>query len=355
VWSVLFCNFEADVMSPVCETFGRLLAELRDAPQFSTLARWLVEHGAVDTAVLVQVGDTPPHMVASAGRHREWPWELASDAVAAGSPKQLGEWLAVPEPGCPLVAMVRLRDKSLAAELSSMLPSALGLVQSILQRENERNQATTLLEIISGWQRSDDLAELLANMAEAATRLFASDRATIFLWDKPNKMLVGRPALGLPDGMLRIPDHVGVVGEVVSTGGTLVVNRGDDQQAIYAGVDSQTGYRTESLLCVPLVTPAGDTLGAFELINKHNGHFDDADKAGLRELARHAALALAETQEWTRILTQNRQLVSDATDVEMVGHRTRRAAAGRKRHRQRSGSTQLARSESPPQRPVSGR
>ena len=43
-------------------------------------------------------------------------------------------------------------------------------------------------------------------MAEAATTLLDSDRASIFLWDKPNKTLVARPALGVPGGELRIPE-----------------------------------------------------------------------------------------------------------------------------------------------------
>ena len=44
----------------------------------------------------------------------------------------------------------------------------------------------------------------------------AADRASIFLWDRPNRMLVGRPALGVDGGELRIPDDSGVVGQVVA-------------------------------------------------------------------------------------------------------------------------------------------
>ena len=59
---------------------------------------------------------------------------------------------------------------------------------------------------------------LLAQMAEAATRLLQADRASIFLWDRPNHTLVGRPGLGR--GRRRIADsgRPGVVGQVVHTG-----------------------------------------------------------------------------------------------------------------------------------------
>ena len=49
-------------------------------------------------------------------------------------------------------------------------------------------------------------------------KLFDADRASIFLWDKPNKTIVGRPALGVEGGELRLPDDAGIVGQVVQTG-----------------------------------------------------------------------------------------------------------------------------------------
>ena len=55
-------------------------------------------------------------------------------------------------------------------------------------------------------------------MAETSTRLLKAETASIFLWDKPNKLLVGRPALGVEGGELRIPDDRGIVGQTVQTG-----------------------------------------------------------------------------------------------------------------------------------------
>ncbi len=66
-----------------------------------------------------------------------------------------------------------------------------------------------ILEIASQWNKTSEMEPLLKQMAEAATRLLLADRASIFLWDRPNHMLVGRPALGSPVGELRIPDNLG--------------------------------------------------------------------------------------------------------------------------------------------------
>ena len=45
---------------------------------------------------------------------------------------------------------------------------------------------------------------LLEHIAEQAVKLLRCERASIFLWDQTRKELVGRPALGLPNGELRL-------------------------------------------------------------------------------------------------------------------------------------------------------
>ena len=50
-------------------------------------------------------------------------------------------------------------------------------------------------------------------------------------------------------------------------------------------VDAQLGYRTRTLLCVPLRGGSGELFGAFELINKLAGNFTDEDQAALIDLA----------------------------------------------------------------------
>ncbi|MGY8770226.1 MAG: sigma 54-interacting transcriptional regulator [Pirellulales bacterium] len=177
-----------------------------------------------------------------------------------------------------------------------------------------------LLEIIEGWQKSQDMLSLLNDMANAATELFASERASIFLWDRPNKLLVGRPALGVENGELRIPDDRGVVGQVVQTGEP---RRTDEleQKEIDRAVDQKLEFHTRNLLCVPLLGKRGKIFGAFELINKLQGNFTAADETGLTELAVHAATALENTQEIQQLIA-NRDRLADAAaaEIQMIGN-----------------------------------
>ncbi len=137
-------------------------------------------------------------------------------------------------------------------------------------------------------------------MAEAATRLLGADRASIFLWDRPNHTLVGRPALGVEGGELRIPDNAGVVGQVVQTGEPRRVG-----SAIFAGTaaDRPPGRSAAGLSDALAAVRAaarphdGELFGAFEVINKLDGNFTGDDEAALVELAAHAAIALENTQQ----------------------------------------------------------
>jgi Nif-specific regulatory protein len=164
--------------------------------------------------------------------------------------------------------------------------------------------------------------QLLQQMAEASTQLFHAERASIFLWDRRNKTLVGRPALGIEEGELRIPDDRGIVGQVIQTGQPRMVDvqSESDQKEVYRQVDQQLGYQTRSLLCVPLRGRGGKLLGAFELINKREANFTAEDQTGLIELAAHAAIALENSQTYQRLLTSRQQIVDQAAqEVQLIG------------------------------------
>jgi Nif-specific regulatory protein len=161
---------------------------------------------------------------------------------------------------------------------------------------------------------------LLKAMAEAATELLGADRASIFLWDRAHKELVGRPALGVKGNELRIPDDSGIVGQVVHTGESRRVGGGLGDNEIDRQVDSITGYKTRTVLCVPLEAPGARLLGAFEVLNKREGHFTEEDEEALTELAAHAAVALQNTQEFEELLTKHQQLVEQAAQgLQLIG------------------------------------
>ena len=203
---------------------------------------------------------------------------------------------------------------------AAALGIALGGIRGQLSLKRRVARLVEILAITQEWAQTEEMEPLLTHMAEAATRLLKADRASIFLWDKPNKTLVGRPALGVEGNELRIRDNAGIVGQVIQSGEPRRVDLQIGQGEIDRSVDKQTGYATETILCVPLVSRTGDLFGAFEVLNKDEGNFTAEDEVELTELAAHAAVALENTQHREDLLKLHQQIVEQqAAGVQLIG------------------------------------
>ena len=247
------------------------------------------------------------------------PTVAAAEAIDRDGPASADDWLATPLGGGYVLTGSGVLSSALEG-LAEVLAPAVSSISTRYQRQRRIRRLERLLEITRHWEQANSTEDLLKAMAKAATELLDADRASIFLWDKPNRQLVARPALGLQDNELSIPDNSGIVGQVVQSLEPRRVGGGLGEDQIDRNVDKNTGYTTHNLLCVPLMTPAGRCLGAFETLNKRNGHFSDEDERGLVELAVYAAVALENTQNFEDLLVKHQQLVQEAAaGVQIIG------------------------------------
>ena len=79
------------------------------------------------------------------------------------------------------------------------------------------------------------------------------------------------------DGFLRLSPLLGIAGSVAMTGQTINVADAYEHPLFYKELDLQTGYRTRTLLAVPLRDLKGEIIGVGEAINKEKGLFTDQD------------------------------------------------------------------------------
>jgi len=268
-------------------------------------------------------------VVADSGRGKPLPIDLLAEAMDRETVAAGGQWIAAPlapRAGGSEVLVVHCAGPATpdAAEtvghLAAVLHAGLAAVRSCDQHRRRMRRLEAILEIANQWNRTHEVQPLLVQMAEAATRLLGADRASIFLWDKANHLLVGRPALGIKDGELRIPDDRGVVGQVIQTGQARRVDAATEPNQIDHHVDAQVRYQTRTLLCVPLRGHSGELFGAFELINKLSGSFTQDDEDALVELAAHAAVALENAQDRQQLLSTNRQIADQAAEgIRLIG------------------------------------
>jgi Nif-specific regulatory protein len=78
----------------------------------------------------------------------------------------------------------------------------------------------------------------------------------------------------------------------------------------YAGVDAQTGYKTESILAAPIRDRKGAIIGVVQLLNKRTGRFPREDEDTLTQLAEQTAVAIEATtlyQDLARATPEKRE------------------------------------------------
>lgn len=257
--------------------------------------------------------------------------EEALDREAAGYLPGEGsdvQWIVVPlndrsDPGTVWLLQGRMLS---ADQLPTVNVIGRGLARSwgarrLLDQSAERvGRLQATLKISSEFARERETEPLLDLIAQEATRLLGTDRASIFLWNRERREVLACPALGVEGNSLRLPDNVGIVGDVVQTGKSIRVDNAYQDPRFNRDVDQKSGYKTNNLLCVPLFDHTGMRMGAFEVINKKSGRFDQADEESLLELGTQAAIALNRTSEREHLVRRHEQLTEQvAQGVQIIG------------------------------------
>ncbi len=170
---------------------------------------------------------------------------------------------------------------------------------------DRRSVLLALLELI---RTEVDLDTLLRHVVDLVAQAMYADRATLFLLDPTTQELVSRAA-HLPElSEIRLPMGEGIAGHVAQTRRPVNIPHADVHPQFTAAIDRLTGYKTVTVLAVPMLTrPTGegrDLLGVVQVLNKKVGVFNDGDSELLCELADEVATALAETALRARVTAQ---------------------------------------------------
>ena len=303
------------------EGLAAFLAQLVTAVEESTPG------GAISTSIVQGVKGTW-RILATTQTLNSMPEEMLSEALDSEAYQSDGSWCAAPlrsndQSSQLLIQQANpLTDHAAWDSIAAAVELALAVFLQYREPARRVERLSAMLEMTAHWNRSRETDELLEEIAKTSTRLLNAERATIFLLNSDRQTLVGKPALGVEGGELIIPSNAGVVGEVIQTGEPRRVDSdiASEQRQIHRSVDEQLDFETHSLLCVPLINSANQTIGAFELINKAGGNFSDSDQAALIDLAAHSAVAIENTQ-LVENLESKRRIVADqaAGQVQLVG------------------------------------
>jgi two-component system, cell cycle sensor histidine kinase and response regulator CckA len=129
-------------------------------------------------------------------------------------------------------------------------------------------------------------SKLIERINEEVRAYLEADRFTVFFHDSDTNELYSYIASGLKPGDLRIPSSQGVAGYVFKTGKMICIENAYDDPHFNPEIDRKTGYRTRSLLSLPITNSNTTRIGVVQALNKLTGDgiFTGEDVIFLREL-----------------------------------------------------------------------
>lgn len=148
----------------------------------------------------------------------------------------------------------------------------------VAQSNWNMDQLPNLLHELSS---ESDLPSAISRLLKSAALLINCDRATLFLVDRTEAP--GFLYIGLSKGLLRVSsaahhrrlaavripiDRSSIAGFVAATGEAALIKDAYSDPRFDRRVDVSTGYRTTSVLCVPLKDAHGKVVAVLQAVNK---------------------------------------------------------------------------------------
>ncbi|XP_015768337.1 PREDICTED: probable 3',5'-cyclic phosphodiesterase pde-5 [Acropora digitifera] len=183
-------------------------------------------------------------------------------------------------------------------------------------------------EMFQNMQRHRKLTEFLLNVTRSifqdivsmdtvimkimnyAQTLVDADRTSLFLVDNRTSELYARIfdiGGSLEDSRssnlqkeIRFPKSKGVAGHVATTGETLNITDAYHDERFNRQIDIQTGYTTNTLLCMPIFI-RGNIIGVVQMVNKKSGVFTASDEKSFQTFAIYCGLALHHAKLYDKI------------------------------------------------------
>jgi len=189
-------------------------------------------------------------------------------------------------------AVFTREDEELLAAFAS---SAAVTVQNAILNEEIRKRMQTseiLLNVMRAVSSELQIDHLLQKIVSKTSEVMNADRCTLFLVHRKSGELWSRVAQGENISEIRVPRGVGIAGHVAVTGETVNIRDAYQDPRFNPDVDRRTGYRTRSILCMPLRNEKHEIVGVMQVLNKKDGVFTEEDEKLLDALGSQTAIAL---------------------------------------------------------------
>jgi signal transduction histidine kinase len=169
------------------------------------------------------------------------------------------------------------------------------LTAKLKRRENQMRSMQQIGKALSSVLNQQQLLILIMN---EVTKLINAERGTLFLTDPEKGELWSIIAQKAEIKEIRLKIGVGIAGHVAKTGEIINIEDAYQDNRFDPTTDKKTGYRTRSILCMPIREPVKDErkkgaiIAVLQILNKINGIFAEEDVELLTTLASPIAISL---------------------------------------------------------------
>jgi adenylate cyclase len=191
-------------------------------------------------------------------------------------------------------------------QLLAELPDA-GKAQLLLRVAAVARRNSALIDVANRVSDTLSLDVLFVRLLEVVTESLDAERSSLFLHDAETGELFSRVMQGNAVGEVRFPAGQGIAGSVFTSGAGEIIPDAYADPRFNRWVDTETGYRTRNLLCVPIRNNRGEVIGVTQALNKRAGEFDTEDMQALEALSSQAAAALENARMFERVERSQRE------------------------------------------------
>ena len=197
--------------------------------------------------------------------------------------------------------------------------------EQALRRRNQ--ELAALVEINRMVTSSLDLDGVLKTTIRGIQEILQVEAGSLILVDEEADRLVFRTTFSPEQGWITgrtIQPGEGIVGHVVKSGESQLVNNVERDRYFSSEVDEEAGITSRTILCVPLEVH-DQVVGAIEVINKLDGVFTDQDLELLQAMAASVAVAVenanlySELADFAKELERSQAQLVQAEKMAAIG------------------------------------
>ncbi len=159
-----------------------------------------------------------------------------------------------------------------------------------------------------------DRDRLLVLIMDEVTRLMDAERGTLYIVEGEKGELWSKIAQKSEIKEIRLKIGVGIAGHVAKTGEIINIKDAYNDERFDPTTDKKTGYRTRSILCMPIREPVkkkeqvGEIIGVLQILNRKEGVFTAEDEDLLTSLCSQVAISLVNARLYGILDNRAREL-----------------------------------------------